>query len=287
MPKPVVPRYFLYGEPPQTADDGFLHLEELDDRSRPAAWRIRPHAHADLHQVFCIRQGRGTVTAEGEETTFAAPCALVVPAGVVHGFVYEAGSAGRVLTVSDAVLRGLGRDERAFAALFEGVRCLALDGTAHLDAALDGLDRERAGAAPARRSALTAHLTLLLVELARLADARASDGPTRLAAHARIVARFRAAIEEHYRAGLSLEQYCNRIGTTVGRLRVACRAVAGATPGQLIADRVILEAKRSLRYSDLPVAEIAYDLGFHDPAYFSRYFSRITGSSPSTFRRAD
>lgn len=66
---------------------------------------------------------------------------------------------------------------------------------------------------------------------------------------------------------------------------MACRAVAGTTPGQLIADRIILEAKRALRYSDLPVSDVAYGLGFHDPAYFSRYFLRATGSTPSAFRR--
>lgn len=168
MPTSVVPRYFLYGEPPRTADELFLHLEALDDRSRPAAWRIRPHAHADLHQVFLIQCGRGTVTAEGEETAFAAPCALIVPAGVVHGFVYEVGSAGRVLTVSDAFLRVLGRNEHAFTALFEGVRCLALADGSLLDAALERLDREQACVALARRAALSAHLTLLMVELARL-----------------------------------------------------------------------------------------------------------------------
>jgi hypothetical protein len=62
----LVPRYCLYGEPPQTADDWFLHFEDLDDRTRPAAWRVRPHAHVDLHQVFRFRHGRGWVTAEEE-----------------------------------------------------------------------------------------------------------------------------------------------------------------------------------------------------------------------------
>lgn len=283
--QPVVPRYSLYGEPLQAADDGFVHLEELDDRSRPAAWQIHPHAHADLHQIFWIRHGHGVITAEGEEIAFAAPCALIVPAGVVHGFVYADGSAGRVLTISDNVLRILSRNERAFMVLFGAVKSLALIDGRGIDAALDGLAREQALAAPGQRAAMAAHLTLLLVALARLAVEDAGGEPAQLAAHVRIVARFRAAIEEHYHTNLSLKQYCDLIGTTMGRLRMACRAVARATPGQLVADRLILEAKRALRYSDLPVSEIAYRLGFVDPAYFSRYFARATGSTPSAFRR--
>jgi AraC family transcriptional regulator, transcriptional activator of pobA len=47
---------------------------------------------------------------------------------------------------------------------------------------------------------------------------------------------------------------------------------------------VLLEAKRLLRYSDLPVTEIAYRLNFEDPSYFSRFFKKYTGFSPSEFR---
>lgn len=283
--QPVVPRYFLYGEPLQAADDSFVHLEDLDDRSRPAAWQIHPHAHADLHQVFWIRDGRGTVTAEGDAIAFTAPCAIIVPAGVVHGFVYEASSTGHVLTISDRVLRLLTRDERTFLALFEGVACLVLPEAARFDAALDGIQQEQASAAPGQRVALAAHLSLALVGLARLASRHAVGEPKQLAAHARIVARFRSAIEEHYAENLSLPQYCAAIGVTMGRLRSACRTIAYATPGQMIADRLSLEAKRLLRYSDLPVSEIAYRLGFEDPAYFSRFFTRTVGSTPSAFRR--
>ncbi|MDH2313614.1 helix-turn-helix domain-containing protein [Methylobacterium brachiatum] len=283
--QPVVPRYFLYGEPLQAADDGFVHLEDLDDRSRPAAWQIHPHAHADLHQVFWIREGRGTITAEGDAIAFAAPCAILVPAGVVHGFVYEASSTGRVLTISDRVLRSLTRDERTFLALFEGVACLVLPEAARFDSALHGIQQEQASAAPGQRVALAAHLSLALVGLARLASQHAVGEPKQLAAHARIVARFRSAIEEHYAKNFSLPQYCALIGTTMGRLRSACRTITYATPGQMIADRLSVEAKRLLRYSDLPVSEVAYRLGFEDPAYFSRFFTRTVGSTPSAFRR--
>jgi AraC family transcriptional activator of pobA len=47
----------------------------------------------------------------------------------------------------------------------------------------------------------------------------------------------------------------------------------------------LLEAKRALTYSDATVAEIGYSLGFSDPAYFSRFFTKRAGSSPSRFRR--
>ncbi|MFO7288350.1 MAG: helix-turn-helix domain-containing protein, partial [Gammaproteobacteria bacterium] len=55
-------------------------------------------------------------------------------------------------------------------------------------------------------------------------------------------------------------------------------------PIKLVHHRVLLEAKRQLLYTTKPVSEIAYGLGFDDPAYFTRFFSRRTGMSPRAYR---
>jgi AraC family 4-hydroxyphenylacetate 3-monooxygenase operon regulatory protein len=52
----------------------------------------------------------------------------------------------------------------------------------------------------------------------------------------------------------------------------------------LIFDRQLREAKRLLLFSDSAVSEIAYQLGFKDPAYFARFFNRLVGCSPSAYR---
>jgi AraC family transcriptional activator of pobA len=56
-------------------------------------------------------------------------------------------------------------------------------------------------------------------------------------------------------------------------------------PGEMIDRRALLEARRALCYTNWSVAEIAYALGFADPAYFTRVFTRRTGCSPRQFRR--
>jgi AraC family transcriptional activator of pobA len=101
---------------------------------------------------------------------------------------------------------------------------------------------------------------------------------------ATLVARFRELVEVHYRAGLSLEDYADRLGVTVARLRNACLKVAAAPPLRLVHERMLLEAKRALIYSSMTVAEVAYHLGFEDPAYFSRFFAKAEGQSPRAFR---
>jgi AraC family transcriptional activator of pobA len=102
----------------RTVEGKFFHLEALDDRSRPNDWNIRAHAHADLNHVFHITSGGGVMHAE-DQIAFAAPCLLLVPSGVVHGFAWEVETAGSVLTLADSYLRDLTTREPDFSSLFK------------------------------------------------------------------------------------------------------------------------------------------------------------------------
>ncbi|MBK3420978.1 AraC family ligand binding domain-containing protein, partial [Methylobacterium ajmalii] len=123
---PAVPHFFLYGEAPRDADDRFLHLEALDDRSRPNRWTIRPHVHSGLHQLLLIAEGAGEMRAEEARFGFAAPCLLAVPAGTAHGFRFTDGTVGTVVTLSSRYLRDLCGREPELAALFADPAALAL-----------------------------------------------------------------------------------------------------------------------------------------------------------------
>lgn len=68
------------------------------------------------------------------------------------------------------------------------------------------------------------------------------------------------------------------------QLRKACLSIAEQPPIKLVHGRVLFEAKRQLLHTSKPVSEIAYALGFGDPAYFTRFFSRRAGMSPSAYR---
>jgi AraC family transcriptional activator of pobA len=98
------------------------------------------------------------------------------------------------------------------------------------------------------------------------------------------VARFRELVEAGYRTNRTLGAYASDLGVSVWTLGAACRGVASASPLGLVQDRKMLEARRALLYSNMTVAEIAYYLGFDDPAYFTRVFTKHAGSSPRAFR---
>ena len=81
-------------------------------------------------------------------------------------------------------------------------------------------------------------------------------------------------------------EYANLLHVTERSLNEATRRALGTTANKLIRDRVMLEAKRLLLHSQVPIAQIADQLAFEDPAYFSRCFKKHTGRSPVDYRQA-
>jgi AraC family transcriptional regulator, transcriptional activator of pobA len=283
-----IPSFFLYGEAPRQIDDRFLHIEDLDYRSRPSDWEIRPHAHKGLHQVFHLTAGGGEVTAEGESISLNVPCILLIPAGFVHGFVFLPETTGQVLTVADSFFRELGRREPAFSSLFGGPEQLELASKSlerRLDDDLTQLSREVIWHAPGHASAAEAHLISILVTALRLVHQQTQRELARPGPQRTLVAQFREVVERHYRSGLPVSGYAAELRTSIANLRVACTSVTGHSPQQIIHDRLMAEAKRLLLYTNMGVAEVGLALGFEDPAYFSRFFSERAGRSPRDFRR--
>ncbi|HUI60209.1 MAG TPA: helix-turn-helix domain-containing protein [Steroidobacteraceae bacterium] len=285
----AIPRFFLYGEPPREADERFLHVETIADRSRGNDWIIRPHAHRDLHQLLVILGGRGEMRAEAQRFAFHAPALLVVPAGMVHGFTFDQDTEGYVVTLAETLLRDLAREERGFRLLFGTATRAGLESdpvpVQELADALPRLRRELVWNAPASAAAALARLTTVLVIALRAMHQPPAPASPAGGLRAALVARLREKIETHLRDGLSVAQYAKSLNVTPARLRAACLEVTGKSPVRIVEDRLLLEARRNLLYTNMTVAQIAYHLGFGDPAYFSRWFSRRARESPAAYRK--
>ncbi len=233
-------------------------------------------------------RGRGVSLAEGATVGYSAPTLIVVPAGTVHGFEFEPGTHGFVASMSDDLVREIARREPGIGALFEHPATLEFQGAAlrstDLTHSFKMLAREFPRTLPGAALALEGWLTVLLANVLRVS--RASSEPTDNAArrHRLLVGRFRALIESVFCENWSLPDYAMALSVSESRLRNACLRVAEQTPMQIVHARILLEAKRQLLYTSTSVSEIAYALGFSDPAYFTRFFSQRAGMSPRTFQ---
>ena len=121
---------------------------------------------------------------------------------------------------------------------------------------------------------MLAHLTLLLVEVARLAadvvgDLRVNREP--------LLADVFAVIERRYPEPLSLRDVARAVNLSAGHLTTVVRRRTGRTVQEWIVDRRMTAARRLLAGSDLPVGEIGRRVGYPDPGYFARVFGQVHG----------
>jgi AraC family transcriptional regulator, transcriptional activator of pobA len=96
---------------------------------------------------------------------------------------------------------------------------------------------------------------------------------------------FQQLIDQYYRTIRLPKEYADLLYITANHLNALCQDLLGKTAGELIRDRVLLEAKRLLTNADMSITEIAYDLNFQDNSYFNRFFKKYEGMTPDEFRK--
>lgn len=94
-----------------------------------------------------------------------------------------------------------------------------------------------------------------------------------------------AYVEENFKEQRSASFYADALSLSAKRLNELTKESFGKTISQLVNDRLILEAKREISSCDKSIKEISYELGFSEPAYFTRFFGKQTGNSPEDFRK--
>lgn len=100
-----------------------------------------------------------------------------------------------------------------------------------------------------------------------------------------VVSDFLQLVEANCSTMRTVEEYALALGYSTRTLQRVCYEEIGATPRQVIDDRLVAQAERLLALSDLPVAAVARTVGFSDAANFSKFFQRQTGMTPGSFRR--
>ena len=132
---------------------------------------------------------------------------------------------------------------------------------------------------------LEAYLRIILVKALRLLEIEEADNGKATHLENRVVQDFIALVEKNYKNVHSVKEYAEQLFISPRSLSKQLKKLHYPSPLEMIQDRIVLDAKRALKYGHESIKEIAYDLGFDDPAYFSRMFSKNTGLSPLEFRK--
>lgn len=270
----TIPTYALYGE--QDSAEDWLHWETIPARARHHDFRIAPHRHEHLFQILLLTKGSAEIVLDDEEFRLSADAVIVVPALVVHGYIFSKDVDGLVVTL-------LERDVRALDLRFELPAIIRTD-MAPVRAAVDRMIAEADHPGRWHDMAMRAHLSVLLITLHRAQSQSVSNdrAASRMRQHA---AAFQQLVEQRFRETRRIADYADGLAVSPTHLNRICRQTLGTSALSVIERRIALEARRQLLFSTLSVKQIGAELGYDDPAYFSRFITRMLGMSPAKFRQ--
>lgn len=273
-------------------DDADVHYAELGTLATRLGRSMAVHRHDRYFQVHYVANGAVRVHMDDSLYRLDGPMIFLTPPAFAHAFVTDDDAGGHVLTVRQAIITELLNAEpvlargQAIAPICLSIASLGPEHRAEIQilaGVFERLRHEFQAAGPGRSHALRLLAQLAFISLLRMAPASMQAPPARKDDLALFRA-FNALLEDHFQHHWPVSRYCERLGVTDLRLNEACRRVAGHSAKRLANERLLQESKRLLVFSGHSVADIAEMLGFKDPAYFSRFFSRLAGQPPGAFR---
>ncbi|MDA0180397.1 AraC family transcriptional regulator [Solirubrobacter phytolaccae] len=242
-----------------------------------------PHRH-DFHELFWTHAGVGHHLIDGEPFPVQPGTVTIVGRGQVHVFERAVGLHGAVVRFGDELLHTGARADPGWLLARRGTRTIGVpeDAAGAVDAVVAALAAETRHPPDPRRDEITRHLLLtLLLWLERWYDA---DTAERDDADTELFRRFATVLERDFARHHDAVHYADALAVPQRTLTRALRAVTGKGTKELVRERVLLEAARLLRFSDLEVGEVAFRTGFDDRLYFSRTFRRAYGEAPTAYR---
>ncbi|MGW1073024.1 AraC family transcriptional regulator [Streptomyces sp. NPDC002537] len=278
-----------YTPAPAPASGAALDVEVLSfERLRlmdPGRRRTRPQ-RPDFHVLALVRSGVGRHTADFVDHALRERTVVWIRPGVVHRWTDVDGLDGPLILFAQGFPPFPGPVARATGDVFAPA-CWQLEQREWELALLaaDHLGREYAAAVSGPRpdsAPLLAHLLSALV-LRVLPDVPGSRPADTTHEHA-VFHSFRAAVEKDFTRQHHVRDYAPALGYDPRTLTRATRAATGLGAKRFLDQRILLEAKRLLAHTDLPVTRCAERLGFHDAANFTTFFQRQAGLTPSHWR---
>ena len=262
-----------------------LQVVLLDDASfgshAPQGPR-EPHRH-DYHELIWTRAGEGEHSIDGEAFAVVPETVTLIGRGQVHVFERARGFSGAVVRFGPEMqpegpgwLVG-GRGSRTVPVPASEVP--ALESTLATLAAEAARPLDRCGVDLQRHL-----LSVILLWVERWYDGTRTERHDPDDGDVQLYRRFDQVLERDFARHHDAAHYAAALAVPAAQLSRALAHVTGRTTKQLVTDRVMLEAARLLRFTDLTVGEIAFHAGFEDQLYFSRAFKRHHQVAPMAYR---
>ncbi len=247
-----------------------------------------PHRH-DFYHLLLFTRGSGTHTIDFERFTVVPGQIYFMVPGQVHSWNFTGKPDGYIINFQDTLLQNFlyNRDYLGQFSFFRGVAkdsVLNLTGETYEQAAdiFSRINREVKNTGFLNTDMICALLVGLFVTVGRVCQHPLHEAAAQTALP---VLNFRRLVEEHYTEKHLPKEYAAMLYITPNHLNALCNDLLGKPAGEIIRDRILLEAKRLLVNADLNVSDISDRLNFADNSYFTKFFKKYTGLTPEQFRK--
>ena len=249
-----------------------------------------PHRH-DHFALFFVTRGQGSHLIDFEEYELKPGRVFLIAPGQIHAWRSFKGVRGFVLlfTKEFFTLTLQYKELRAYL-FFNNIykhAYLDLDRQtgAHLSTLLTSIEHEYLHPRAYSQNIIRSYINIVLFELTGIYERSIPLNAKHNTFDVKI-REFEILVERNFRKFHLVADYASILHITPNYLNAICTRGKGKPAGEVIRDRIILEAKRLLTHSDKTITQIAYDLGFEDNSYFGRFFRKYCDMTPAGFRES-
>ncbi len=276
------------GHPVLSIDPSFPFVMTEFDIMHNRAQADSPHRH-DYYELLFIEDGAGKHIIDYESYEIKPPAFYFLSKGQIHFWRLNKALSGKAILFPREFLipPATSFNHEGDLAVFNGLSkapyvCVDNDNLPKIHELLNNIKEEFSRKSDCSLSMLRAYVHILLTNLFRIYAKEQNENF--MDNSNAMVREFRQLVTENYLSLRSVQEYADMIGISATHLRDTVKDITGYSPGQLIRQEIIFEAKRRLANTEATTALIGYALNFEDTSYFSRFFKRETGKTPSNYR---
>jgi AraC family transcriptional regulator, transcriptional activator of pobA len=292
MSHAIIPIYQLGDHCPES------HLETLEvapfSHETCTATEFREHHRHEYYEIVWLKKGKGIHYIDTKSYSYSGSVLFLLSPGQIHKLEQQDKAEGYVIRFHP----GIFRDQKDIddyilnTGLFDNVQAypsIAVGAALHttLQGIFSTMEIEFNTNEEDKEQVLSAYLKILMTHINRIKRHQQLSNELSTDTGYELFRDYKIAIEKKFRQEHSVQGYADLLSTQARTLNTLARKYSGKSAGELITNRILLEAKRSIYHNTATIKEISYALGFEDPAYFTRFFKKHTGKSPQQFKSTD
>lgn len=248
------------------------------------------HRHSH-YEIIWLKKGRGIHNIDMVNYAYSGSVLFLLSPGQMHHLKPTEKAEGYVVKFLPSLFSDA-KDMQEYlvnSSLFDNIQAhplVTVSAAAHnsLEEVFNNMEAESNANETDKEKMMLAYLKILITHINRLKKNNHSLEAVNADSNLNHFQQYKILVEKNFRKEHSVQFYADQLYVQTRTLNSLAKKYAGKTAGEIISERILLEAKRELYYNTNSVKEIGYGLGFDDPAYFTRFFKKQSGLSPQEYK---